>query len=209
MRIPNWSALNKLGKSKLISSSYFWIFFVPLVAKLFSNIENPISLLIFDATIVLNLTPPFSWNIFYFSSVFFSAASLIYIFWCPKIVSDFDGFSSFKDAGRGERFLVNNLRSMKPDKLKNPNYKKFVYESFEVDLDKYLNRKKNNNDNILEDNSVITGKREGEFFWYVRNVRDQQNTNLRIVCTLLYLIGFSLFGFVLLENFIFVTKHLF
>ena len=92
-KVPTWSSLNSLGKSKTLKSSYIWIVVVPLVAKLFSKIESTIDFTLFGAKISVNLSLPFSWQMFYFSALFnkqpdfgrSEIAFLKYINWLLKI----------------------------------------------------------------------------------------------------------------------------
>lgn len=93
-RSLQWSNLTKLGKSRVIQSSYVWLIVLPAIAK----ILEPMRLLgedstfeVFGAAVELHVGLPFSWKIFYVSAVFLSIASLTYQFFCPAITKDLDG----------------------------------------------------------------------------------------------------------------------
>ena len=50
---PRWSSLNQMGNSRILRSSYFWLFLVPLLAKILSQVGPNISISIFGASFIL------------------------------------------------------------------------------------------------------------------------------------------------------------
>lgn len=96
----SWLALRGWGRSKLLRSSYFWLFFVPVSAnvllwlrdKQFQVLGETISLATFDL--------PFSWKFAFFASVFFSIASLIFTWKCPPLISDYENPADFQAQGK-------------------------------------------------------------------------------------------------------------
>ena len=105
--LPKWDTLNALGKSRVLRSSYLWLIVVPIAAKALSSVENPIVLTGLGEGLVLSLTLPFSWKLFYFSSVSISVAGLIYSFRCPEIIRKFKSFGQYMSEVGGGTYLAN------------------------------------------------------------------------------------------------------
>ena len=89
-----WSNLTKLGKNRIIQSSYVWLIVVPAVAKAL----EPLNMLgqdqtfdVFGTTLTLHVGLPFSWKVFYVSALFLSGSSLLYQIFCPRLIKDLDG----------------------------------------------------------------------------------------------------------------------
>lgn len=213
--VPTWTVLSALGKSRIFKSSYFWIVLVPLVAKLFSGIENIIDFEIFGASISINLALPFSWQMFYFSALFIGAASLIYSMFCPEIILKYDKFSDFTDEGKGRKQIISNLiQVVSGAKVKPPNTKvdeddliEFA-EKFAVVTDKI------NTSNIgftFDDliDMEININEKANSFWWVRNKVNDSKILPRILCSAFYLLGTILLSIVFIENLLFVIKQAF
>ena len=107
--IPVWSSLAKLGNSKIIKSSYFWIFFVPIMAKLLESAPNTICIGTIENCLRITLALPFSWVAFYFSSLFFGIALLIYYWKCPIILRNVDSWSVFTKKGLTIEWLLSQF----------------------------------------------------------------------------------------------------
>jgi hypothetical protein len=67
--INKWSVVQKLSRNKLLASSYVWLIIVPIFAKLLAQVESPIELTNIAAGLVIDLTLPFSWKVFYCAAV--------------------------------------------------------------------------------------------------------------------------------------------
>src|SRR5438094_6474286 len=91
-KIPSWTALRRFGTSRVLRTSYFWLFFVPIAAKLLLQLKNPLHLDIFGEIHVVHFTLPFSWYCFYFAAIAFSAATLLYSTFCPKVIKEYSSF---------------------------------------------------------------------------------------------------------------------
>ena len=103
--IPTWEGLNRLGKSRLLQSSYVWLLIVPMAAKGLSTINDPIVFTGIGEGLRISVTLPFSWKLFYFSAVAISVAGLIYTCACPELIRNFTTFREFQSEGRGLDYL--------------------------------------------------------------------------------------------------------
>lgn len=98
----HWSTLRSFGDNRAVRSSYFWFIFVPIAARLNRQLNQPLQSLFFGAdhhTIWIDL--PFSWYTFYFASIAFSFATILYSAFCPEIVKKFGSPIEFYSAGHG------------------------------------------------------------------------------------------------------------
>lgn len=123
-RIPTWTHLNSLGRNKILKSSYVWIVVVPVVAKLFSVLEETLTFTILNAEITLKFALPFSWQMLYLSAVFFGIGSLIYSRFCPEIVAKYDSLSDFTAEGKGIKQLRESFLKVTPEGASTPSYRR-------------------------------------------------------------------------------------
>ena len=106
---PTWLVLKRRLDSRLLRTSYFWIVFVPIAARVVGSLPATVEAHLLSKMFIFNLDLPFSWQIFYWSSMFFAAASLLYSSKCPEVIRDFDKFSDFASEGRGKASLEHYL----------------------------------------------------------------------------------------------------
>jgi hypothetical protein len=106
---PSWQQLSSLGQSKLVKSSYFWLIAIPVVAKILEQVNPEAQLTIFGQVFHFNLTLPFSWKVFYFSSLFFAAGTIIYQLLCPKLIKEYPTYRDFVDAKQDYKYLIREV----------------------------------------------------------------------------------------------------
>ena len=106
MTLLPWSSLNYVGRTRALRTSYFWLLFVPLAAKALERFDAMVAIPFLGSKQMLTLSLPFSWQMFYFSSVAFAIATFIYTWKCPRIVRDYDRLSDFTEEGKGSRQIL-------------------------------------------------------------------------------------------------------
>jgi hypothetical protein len=99
-----WNMINSIGKLPVMKTSYFWMALVPLAAKMLSNV-NHIKIPMFDGSITIHLTLPFSWKILFYSSLSFAIANTLYIILCPPLIKIYKDFKDFVDRGGSQEEL--------------------------------------------------------------------------------------------------------
>ncbi len=176
--VPGWRALKRYGKNKAIISSYIWIIIVPIAAKIIPEINDYLD----SIGIVVNISLPFSWELFYYSAVFFSISSYIFSTQCPYIVTKYDTPLDAKNTGYG----INQLDTYFFDKIKENG----------IEREKEL---KDNYNNINEGEDEYNDK-----FWIVHREFSQRRLFWRIICTIGYIVGFGFLGTILIQNFRYV-----
>lgn len=192
-----WNSLNRLGNSAVLRSSYFWIVFVPIVAKVMAPIDSFAQVEIFGYVWNLEIGLPFSWKLFFFAALAFSLASLIYSSYCPEIVRDYQSFNEFREQGKGSSQITRALAAAKPDSTTITSFLESYCDDAETDLSSsdYLQR------------AVIHEGRLADAFWFVQEYSDLSRPALRLSLWFLYSIGFALLLAVLLENIVYVVRY--
>ncbi len=175
--IPPWSQINRMGKSRLLRSSYIWLFAVPMLAKLLAKIGPEVTFSLWGNTFTIIWGLPFSWQMFYFSAVGFSIASYIYSSWCPPIIRDYERFSDFTDQGKGSNQLREDFNK----------YCDFQNSAFKR-LDHHIKR-------LLAKYRDLEISREdlGEIFWTIHSLANSTNTFARLLCWYAYMISFWIY----------------
>lgn len=176
----NWEVVNKLGKNRLLRTSYIWLILVPPLAKLLSTIRSPLDFSQYVPGLIINLSLPFSWQTFYFSAVIISTAGVIYFLRCPEIVKSFSTFAEFKAEGRDLNYLKKYAEKIGQEI---PFLKEPTIESSRIDY--YMSKG----------------------FWQLFDYEKQQNQWAVVISFCLYIIGIALIIWVLVDNFIFVIKQ--
>ena len=111
-RTSEWSNLTKLGKSRIIQSSYVWLLIVPAVTKALAPLEmlgQNQTFEVLGTTLTLHVGLPFSWKVFYVSAVFLAGSSLLYQMFCPRLIKDLEGNSHLAEGvslEAGERYAA-------------------------------------------------------------------------------------------------------
>lgn len=217
--VPRWSALGQMGESKILRSSYFWLFAVPLLAKALYSSEPHI--LHLPQGLRLHLELPFSWKVFYFSSVIFAVASLLYSIACPRVVRDYQRYSEWSEQGRGDRQIVRELFFL----LFRPSVPAIQQEALVEHFAEITNSKVPRREEMVFPEGVVPAARVDlqrvfdmripdvgmlpTAFWYVRDYADEIRPLARLLCAAFFTLGFGLLGVVAVQNFAYVWRHAF
>lgn len=207
-----WSHLPKLGNNRVIRSSYFWIVFVPVVAKVLEKFPEKVQVsdMIFTAAL------PFSWVLFYFAACTFGLATLIFSLNCPPLIRDFRDWAALKDTGRTtQQMLVDfsnwlrnggEIYTAEGDKVEHDEAVDTMERKFCVSVSSSSGsiQSAHRRAKIL---SIRPGN-EADAFWYIRGYMQADKPRVRQVISALYFIGFILIAIVLFQNFVFVLKVL-
>lgn len=212
--IPSWSAIKYLGRSKVIQSSYFWLFFVPVVAKLLSSAPDLVPITLGTVAIPVKMALPFSWKLFYLSAVFFSVASLLYEVSCPKGIKKYDNFVEYEEKGKDSSSLILAFISLYRKKswlwpFEMPDNTKNYFVQHLTGFQGNLNLVSRSDNKIPTDliKAGIPDQSKKAAFYYVTDQYDASKPFSRAFACGFYLAGFLAFGAVLVENFVFVMQH--
>ena len=204
--VPSWSSMKRFGKSRVLQSSYIWLFFVPIVAKSLSRISEIFHVNLFgnDLTIVLKL--PFSWEVWFYASCWFAIASFLFSIYCPQIIRDYDRYDEFSGEGKGHSQILDALFRTEYDM---PRYNddqfclRFLAEFKTTDMPLVNGAQI---DRVMVKDAAIPVERLPEAFWFIRKGADRLFPFARLVCFYSYIVGFALVGILAFQNLYAVLK---
>ena len=93
-----WDTIKGLGQAKVLRASFIFLFLVPILAKLFVNLPEEITVPILNKTIVVPMALPFSWFLLFVSAIFASIGNLLYAAFCPNLIRDFRDYQAFDES---------------------------------------------------------------------------------------------------------------
>lgn len=212
--VPVWTAMKSLGRNRVIQSSYFWLFFVPLAAKAMVAAPELIAVEIFGATIPIKAALPFSWKLFYISAICFAAGSLIYQMACPKGIKKYDNYVDYTENGKDSSSLITAFLALYRKKSwmwpleigdSDKNYFLKHLTAFSDDPNSITRHEKGTPVALLK--AGIPEESRKAAYYYVIDRYDASRPILRALTAILFLAGFLFFGAVTIENIIFVYQH--
>lgn len=100
--IFTWTELDKVGRIKILRSSYLFLFLVPILSRLFDRLCQDITYF-FNSNFIIqdllcHLEIPFTWQILYAASVLLSISTSIYAF-CPSFIKQYPSYNIFIQSG--------------------------------------------------------------------------------------------------------------
>lgn len=187
---PSWNFLSLIGNNKVTKSSYYWIFFVPVIAKLIMKFED-----------VYQIELPFSWKIFFYSSLFFGLATILYEWKCPSLIKKFSDWGEFNKSGMTQNQLIIYLGNW----LKNGGKIRDADDQIVSHMEAYLTifnkyDKRPTRFDIMQEKDVwkyakklqIKDEHQKDAFWDIRTLMFLDAKNFRIAVSILYFFGFVL-----------------
>jgi hypothetical protein len=212
--VPTWSSMKVLGKSKVIQTSYLWLFFVPLAAKALANIPEQIFIPFYGETLTIKLSLPFSWKAFYASAVCFSTASLIFNVFCPAVIKKYDTFTDYEQKGTDSSRVIRSYLALYRQPIKHwpfvgiTDSDKNYFLTHVVKYNGKASDIKKGEKTIPVDLLTMSIPRENlkVIYHHVMLEYDFYLPTMRALAYLLYIIGFITFGLVLLENMLYVYR---
>lgn len=91
---------------KAVTSMYIWLGVVPFLANALAKVSDEADLTVFGHRFHLVLKLPFSWECFFFSALFFSLGTALYVVFCPRVIKEFDDFGQYYRSGRSQDELI-------------------------------------------------------------------------------------------------------
>jgi hypothetical protein len=193
----------------VLASSYFWLLVVPLFAKLLARTGTEIRIPISEPPLVIHLGLPFSWKVFYWSSVAFAVATLLFTLRCPEFVRNHASFREYSEEGKGPKQILLELASLLWRPLL-PTHGLQLLLGFEKH---FLVSVGNSNHFLLDEKAFITREikqgAEADAFWFVYEYAAAQAPVARLLCAVFYVIGFVLLGVVMVQNLWYVAQFTF
>lgn len=170
-KIIDWELIATLGKNQLVKRSYIFFFFVPIAAKILSEVSSPIEIIIGRHKFTFLFELPFSWKIFFFSALCFAVGSLIYEIFAPKIIKENKSLGDFWTAQKNMAHLKSyiedlyisdawiNSIGLKPEEIKGKSNNSFYQGRTKAEKEK-LNVYINFHVNLVDYNKLVTKRME-------------------------------------------------
>jgi len=204
-----WEDIALFGKSYFIRSFSIWFVLTPLFAKILARIEQAADITVLGYSLRLDLDLPFSWIIFYFCSLFFAIANVIFILRCPHIVKRYSSFCEFRERDNSVGALKELLRSVivREGTRAHPSVEEFVHEFATPEGQTKQNRdeQKQGWEYRLRYAHIETKDLADAFAWVFR-FSNVTRGPARMLCALSYAVGVCLLGVVFLQNILFVIS---
>lgn len=108
----SWRTLYLVLEARVFANLYIWLLIVPWLVNLTSHLPPTVSLTPFNSSPAINLqlSLPFSWYVLYFSGVSFVLARLVYLYFCPRFLRQFDNAGDAKSHGLTVQYIGNESR---------------------------------------------------------------------------------------------------
>jgi hypothetical protein len=194
----------------VLKSSYWWLAFVPIAAKILLQFSQPFvfTLLGKEHTIFFRL--PFSWYVFYFAAVAFAIGTGLFSLFCPRMIKRYSSFAEFYRESSGAQELLEYYFSLNKEQRGDvlPQLAWEVSHSLEI---RNPTRPADPTEFAISVQTQIREvKREEmtDLFSILRRAHDSRAPRIRIAVVVSYSIGFVLITIVALQNFAWVCRVL-
>ena len=211
----SWVLVNSLGKLRFSKSSFYYIVIVPILVKALEKVNSPFPLKVGDSIIQINLELPFSWYLFYFGALAIAIGSILYEVFCPGIIKSYKNYGEFLSSGESDSYLDRvskkyNLSTFVLPFMARPYLEQKTIEEVKIQPSRYEFKERTESYEKVVDykhNIKYQEDRKDEFNKLYNEVKF---TNKKIIYASfsLYIVGFTAFIWVIIQNIYFVTKHL-
>ena len=216
---PSWETISVLGKSKVVKRSYIFFILVPIFARFFSLLENPV--IIGEYEFMFGL--PFSWKLFFLSALLFTIANLFYQIRTPRIIIENRYFGDFVQQRKNfihlfqylEDLRINDKFVQSIEKKKAPTEeeeeKRKLYQIIRQNCEKFNWSSTARQRAGIDHPDYVKLKvdeywkvNEAEYleysFWNLYSHANFSRKGLRWLISILYVIGIILIGIVTVQN---------
>jgi hypothetical protein len=186
----SWGSIRAIHNSKFISSMYLWLFVVPVVKKMLSKINEPFEFSFgnIQKVYTFDLQSPFSWDMFFYSALFFVVGNTIFFIASPELIKYFRDYGEYL----GSRRNIRHLGSFVPKELREKR------KSFD-EIKKLAG---------IESKQFASDSDEAaDLFWKLYNDSNNLRKKARIACFCFYMLGFFLFILVVINNIAWVISN--
>ncbi|MDQ9092059.1 hypothetical protein RC083_10710 [Pseudoalteromonas haloplanktis] len=182
----SWNDVNKIGQNKVLSKAYVWFFLVPILAKFIALVESPIDFTAVADGLIFDLSLPFSWKLFYLSSLFVFLGNAIYFLWCPQIIKDYPTFLSFDIDGLGAKYLTDYAQRIN---CQIPNAEESIINNPSYDAG-------------IKKDAIKT------VFYTICEQEKMTKTKRKWLCLSMYALGFLCLLWVMVQNAVYVAQQI-
>lgn len=200
-----WYSLKTLGTSAIVRSASIWALVVPIAAKLLDGVEDVVTVEILGHGFALHLQLPFSWKILFFASLAFLIANTLFTVFCPALVKQTDTYRDYADQRRGGSELFAELQQLSENEL--------ASEEEIAPWINWLNLRQTLVANPTQQRPEAFSTNDDnrafvEIYTLVAERVALRSSVARSTCAVFYSLGLAGIAVVLVQNVIFVLKHL-
>ncbi|MFM9888103.1 MAG: hypothetical protein ACKVQT_34190 [Burkholderiales bacterium] len=203
--IPKWPTLRRLEANKVIRAAHFWTLAVPITAKLLEHVEDVVTVRFFDASLNLHLTLPFSWKVLFFAAISFLIANVIFGLLCPQLIKETSSYRDFAAQRRSAIELQAAIRKLLDVNLLKEEEEAMIWFN-------WLGARWRNVVSAGAPTTVFTKEGDDQTFpeayTIVIHGLAQTKESARLAASIFYGCGLILLGIIVVENVIFVARHL-
>ncbi len=181
-----WNNFRTIPHTTTARSMYLWFVVVPIIAKALSKTNETVTFAFHNSEFTLHLRLPFSWQVFYFSALFFVAGNILFSIFCPKIIQDHASYKEFENAGRTRLHLHGYASQIGITLEEQPSLDHYPIELRKEIVDDYLR----------------------DTFWNIYGTANRSRRFFLYFCAASYSLGFCGLIYVALMNLWFVLKLL-
>jgi|SRR5690554_376933 len=196
---PGWETLSGLGNSKLIRSLSIWFFVIPVMAKFTETVPEVIDLGIFQPTLKVQWSLPFSLQVLYLATLFFTAANILYLVFAPKIIKDYKSFSDFQEKEGSFEAIKQMFEPLlnRSDKDYQTMLLKNFFSHVKTDQNFSMNEKQYRR---KFDACNVISTHHSEAFSNIKGAYNVERPLVQISILILYVLGFLCLGWLVVEN---------
>ena len=197
-----WDVLQSFGQSKVLRTSYFFLFLVPLLSKAIVKLPDTVVVPFFDRTFTISVQLPFSWYLLFVAAVFASVGNIVYAMMCPKLVKEFKDYSAFGKAQRGGDYLYPTLARVSLLTLDST-----ISDKVESVRSLYCPDSEVSDESVME---VVTktGTPPPDVFYFIRDSANFSRPLMRLLASVSYVIAFLCIVIIAVQNIISVIDVL-
>lgn len=208
-----WSYIRSLADSKIVRSSYIWLFIVPIVARVLSTLDDVIDLTVLGETIRLSATLPFSWQALFFAASFFTVANIVYSIFCPEIFKTYRSYREFHEDGKTLLQVHSEMRRMTWSNKK-PGVKKKYIKYLSSYFKHYCKQEKMDEGALdIKGRELFDDISQGAYanvtsnaFYFAYKVANEYNQPAIWVSLTSYIVGLFFFSVIAVQNIIYVVQ---
>ena len=192
-----WSFLRGIQNYRIVKSTYIWLFVLPVVAKLFSQLESTLRMNFYGQEVVLDVELPFAWIMLFYSALLFTVGNLIYILGCPAIIKENRSIADFKATMKTPAHLVDYMTEKQRNEWND------TKDEFTMRMETMVGTE-------IAISSVDREKSEffDAEFWNIYNQQNIFRLPVRVVVLTVYVIAACCFSSVLYQNIYYVLTQL-
>ncbi|WP_421860515.1 hypothetical protein [Marinobacter salarius] len=196
---PGWEVLSGVGNSKLIRSLSIWFFVIPILAKFTESMPEIIDLGIFQPTMKVQWSLPFSLQVLYLATLFFTAANILYLVFSPKIIKDYKSFSEFKEKEGSFEAIKQMFEPLL--NRSSEEYQAILLQNFfshvKTDQTFPVNEKRFR---VKFDACNVISAHHSEAFSNIKGAYNVERPLVQVTILVFYILGFSCLGWLVVEN---------